>query len=59
MRCESVAADEALALQLLLDGRSLGETTERFEADGLDPSVVLAWFSRWTSAGMIADAVAQ
>lgn len=59
VRCESVAADEALALQLLLEGRCLGETTERFEAEGLDPSVVLAWFSRWMGAGMIADAMAE
>jgi len=58
VRCESVAADEALALQLLLDGRCLGEIAERCEADGHDPSAVLAWFSRWTSAGMIADATA-
>jgi hypothetical protein len=58
VRCESVGADEALALQLLLNGRCLGETTERFAADGVDPGVVLAWFSRWTSAGMIADATA-
>jgi putative DNA-binding protein len=56
VRCESIAADEALALQSLLEGRRLGETTERFEAEGHDPSLVLAWFSRWTSAGMIADA---
>jgi hypothetical protein len=59
VRCESVMADEALALQLLLDGCCLGETTERLEADGLDPSAVLAWFSRWTSAGMIADAITR
>ena len=57
VRCESVAADEALALQLLLDGRCLGEVTERLDADGHDPNAVLALFSRWTSAGMIADAI--
>jgi hypothetical protein len=59
VRCESVAADEALALQMLLDGRCLGETTERFESDGHDASLVLAWFSRWMSAGLIVDATAN
>ena len=57
VRCESIGADEALALQLLLEGRCLGATTERFAADGFDPSAVLTWFSRWMSAGMIADAI--
>lgn len=59
VRCESVSAHEALTLQLLLDGHQLGESVERLEADGHDPSVVLAWFSRWTSASMIAGAVAH
>lgn len=59
VRCESVAEEEALALQLLIDGRCLGETTARFEDDGYDPGVVLEWFSRWTAAGMIANATAN
>ena len=56
VECESIAADEALALRLLLDGRTLAETTERLEADEHDPSTVLGWFTSWMSAGLIAGA---
>jgi hypothetical protein len=56
VRCESVSAHEALALYLLLGGESLAETVAQL--DGIDtPDTVMAWFSRWTSAGMIAAAV--
>jgi hypothetical protein len=56
VRCESVSAGEALALQLLLEGHCLAETAARVEAAGDEPDAVLAWFSRWTVAGMIAAA---
>lgn len=54
--CEPVSSGEALVLRLLLDGRSLGESLERLEADGHAPDAAQEWFSRWTTAGMIADA---
>lgn len=56
VRCESVPPGEALALRLLLDGRSLGKSMERLESEGHSPDTVLEWFSRWMTAGMIADA---
>jgi hypothetical protein len=59
VRCESVSAGELLALRLLLEGRCLAETTACVEASGEDPDAVLAWFSRWTAAGMIAAASAK
>jgi hypothetical protein len=55
----AMTAPEALALQLLLDGQCLAETTERLQADGHDPNAVWAWFSRWISTGMIAVASEQ
>ena len=59
VRCEPVSPPEALALRLLLEGHCLAETTARLEAVNDDPDAVMAWFSRWASAGMIAAAVAS
>lgn len=56
VRCESVSAAEARALSLLLADGRLFEAAAQLEAEGLDPGAVLEWFSRWMSAGMIADA---
>jgi hypothetical protein len=55
VRCESVSAHEALALRLLLAGHSLSDTIARLAVVD-DTDAVLAWFSRWTGAGMIAAA---
>jgi len=57
VRCESVSAPEAITLQRLLNGHRLGESMERLEGDGDNPSPVREWFSRWIAAGMIVDAV--
>ena len=57
VRCESVSPDELFALQLLLDGHSLGASMEQLDANGSDAAVVMTWFSRWTTAGMMVDAV--
>jgi hypothetical protein len=56
VRCESVSAAEARALSLLLADGRLFEVAARLDVEGFDPGAVLEWFSRWTSAGMIADA---
>jgi hypothetical protein len=54
VRCEAVSAEEAGVLQRLLDGRSLGDCIDQLDED---PSHVLAWFSRWSSAGMLRAAM--
>lgn len=56
VRCEVVAAEEARCLQLLLGRRSLAQTAEQLERDGVDPSIVTDAFSRWTAAGMVVGA---
>ena len=56
VRCESVSAEEARALRLLLaDGRLL-DAAARLEEEGVDPAAVMEWFGRWIGAGMIAGA---
>jgi uncharacterized protein len=56
VRCESVTAEEARALTLLLEDGHLFHAAEQLEAEGVEAGAVLEWFSRWMSAGMIAGA---
>jgi hypothetical protein len=59
VHCESISANEATALRLLLDGCRLSEVVEAVSAAGIDASAVSEWFSRWTTGGMLAGATPQ
>ncbi len=54
VRCESVCADEARTLRLLLEGRTLAEAIAHVPGTGAQ--TVSAWFSRWIASGMVAGA---
>ena len=56
VRCESVSANEANALQRLLDGCRIADVVEAVSAAGADAGGVSEWFSRWTACGMLAGA---
>lgn len=58
VRCESVTAQEARALSLLLADGHLFRVAEQLETEGIEPVAVLEWFSRWMNAGMIVAAMA-
>jgi hypothetical protein len=52
--CESVGEGEAVALEEVLAGRTLGEVAARLADEGAAPADVSAWFARWTRLGLVA-----
>lgn len=55
VHCESIGDDEALALEMLLAGRTLGELNQQLANSGHDPAAVSGCFAGWMQRGLIAS----
>jgi hypothetical protein len=53
VHCTSVGRDEALLLETLLAGQTLGAAMERLAANNGDSASVSAWFTDWMRQGLL------
>ena len=55
VRCESVGDKEALVLEALLAGSTLGDVSALLDVNAGDPESVAMWFARWMQNRLIVD----